>query len=213
MRQMITRIYSHYASADQAIRNLRAAGLPGSAISILASDSQGWHEPGGSNVDPRHDKDRDGRDDRAQGALTGGTIGVVLGAALGLALGFGLIAMPGVDRVIAAAWYAPIFIGAVLLGTLGGLIGALVESRVSRENTALYTEALRRGGALVTARVKKNEVEIYSVIMDTSAVDAEQRIADPLVANDPTLSGISPGEMRAPRDNGRGNGYDLGRTG
>ena len=74
MRRMITRVYSHYASADQAIRNLRAAGLSGGAISILAGDAEGWHEPGGRNVDPRHDKNRDGRDDRAQGAVAGGSI-------------------------------------------------------------------------------------------------------------------------------------------
>jgi hypothetical protein len=45
--------------------------------------------------------------------------------------------------------------------------------------------------------------------MDTSAVDAEQRAADPLVANDPSLSGISPGRMRPTRDDD----CDLGKTG
>src|ERR1700743_1979189 len=113
MTRMITRIYSHYASADQAMRNLRAAALSGGAVSILAGDAEGWHEPGGKNVDPRHDRNRDGKDDRAQGAVTGGTIGVVLGAAAGFLAGMNLIEVPNLGPLIATGWYAPIIIGAV----------------------------------------------------------------------------------------------------
>ena len=178
MRRMITRIYSRYASADQAIRNLRAAGLSGGAISILAGDAQGWHEPGGKNVDPRHDRNRDGKDDRAQGAVAGGTIGLVLGAAIGLAAGYGLIDAPGMGPLIAAGWYAPVVVGAFLLAVLGGLLGALIQSRVARENETLYTDMLRCGGALVTARVRDEAIEKYAIIMDSSAVEVERRADD-----------------------------------
>ena len=221
MTQMISRIYSHYASADQAIRNLRAAGLSGGAISVLAGDAEGWHEPGGRTVDPRHDRNRDGKDDRAQGAVTGGAIGAVVGAAAGLAVGMKLITLPGAATLVAVGWYAPVVIGAFVFAALGGMIGALIQSPVARENQTLYTEALRRGGALVTARVPANDVEIYTAIMDSSTVTAERRAEDyrepalyePIPPDfapyDPPLGDARlPGEPRRPRD-----GYDLAKTG
>ena len=75
MTKTITRVYSDYAAAELAVRELKAAGLGDSHIGIVASNADGWHKPGGSDVDPRHDKDRDGKDDRAEGAVTGGAIG------------------------------------------------------------------------------------------------------------------------------------------
>jgi len=77
MTKTLTRVYSDYPSAAAAVQQLKAAGLADSAISIVASDAEGWHKPGSSDVDPRHDKDRDGRDDRSEGAAAGGVIGAV----------------------------------------------------------------------------------------------------------------------------------------
>ena len=211
MRRMISRIYSHYASADQAIRNLKAAGLSGDAISILSGDTEGWHEPGGRNVDPRHDKNRDGKDDRAQGAVTGGGIGLLLGAATGFVIGMRLIEIPNLERVIAAGWYAPVLIGAVALAILGALIGMLAESGTSRENAALYDEALRRGGALVTARVHDADIEKYAIIMDSSAVEVERRedYREPALLHEPAPpSAVAVEYPPRPRD-----GSDVDRTG
>ena len=220
MKHMITRIYSHYGSADQAIRNLRAAGLSGGAISILAGDAEGWHEPGGKNVDPRHDKNRDGRDDRAQGAVTGGGIGMVIGAAAGFALGLRLIDAPQAAPLVAAGWYVPVVIGAFACAALGGLVGALIESGVARENTALHIEALKRGGALVTARVPEGDVEIYTAIMDSSTVSAERRTEDyrEPAAYDPIPPDFAPydrpmGDAPMPAEAPRDDGHDLAKTG
>ena len=69
MTKTITRAYSDYASAQLAVRELKAAGLGDSHIGIVASNADGWHKPGGGNVDPKHDKDRDGKDDRAEGPI------------------------------------------------------------------------------------------------------------------------------------------------
>jgi hypothetical protein len=217
MKHMITRIYSHYGSADQAIRNLRAAGLSGGAISILAGDAEGWHEPGGRNVDPRHDKNRDGHDDRAQGAVLGGTIGMVVGAAAGFALGMHMIDIPQAAPLLAAGWYAPVVIGAFAFGALGGLMGALLESGSSRENAALHVEALKRGGALVTARVPANDVEVYAAIMDSSTVSAERQAkeyGDPAMY-DPIPPDFAPYDAPMPADKPRrsGDGCDVAKTG
>ena len=177
MTKIITRVYSDYASANLAIKELKAAGLSDGDISILASNAEGWHKAKGGDVNPAHDKDRDGRDDRAEGAATGGALGAVAGGAVGVATGLGLLAIPGVGPVVAAGWLAAMAAGAVAGGATGGLIGALVESGTSKENAEIYAEALRRGGAILTAKVPDDQKARCTVIMDNSAIDIEARRA------------------------------------
>ncbi len=171
MSKIITRVYADYATADLAIKELMQAGLRDSDISILASNVEGWHKAKGGDVDPAHDKNRDGRDDRAEGAAIGGGLGAIAGGGVGAALGLGLIALPGIGPVVAAGWLAAAAAGALAGGAAGGIIGALVESGVSRENAEIYAEALRRGGAIITAHVPDDEEGKYLVLMDNSALD------------------------------------------
>jgi hypothetical protein len=175
MTKTLTRVYNDYASAELTVRELKAAGLGDSHIGIVASNADGWHKPGGNNVDPRHDKDRDGKDDRAKGAATGGGLGVIAGGAVGVATGLGMLAIPGVGPVVAAGWLVALASGAVVGGATGGIIGALVESGTSKENAELYVEALRRGGAVVTAKVPDADQRKYAAIMDKSAFDVAAR--------------------------------------
>ena len=175
MTKTITRVYDDYASAERAVIAARAAGLSESDIGILASNADGWHRPGASSVSPIHDKDRDGKDDRAEGAAAGGGVGAILGGAAGAAAGLGMIAIPGIGPVVAAGWLAALAAGAVGGGVAGGLIGALVESGTSKENAQLYAEAVRRGGAIVTARVSDDDEAQYTAIMDHRAFSVTER--------------------------------------
>ena len=175
MTKTLTRVYDEYASAEATVRELKNAGLGESHIGIVASNADGWHKPGGGNVDPKHDKDRDGKDDRAEGAAAGGGIGAIAGGAAGVAAGLGMIAVPGIGPVVAAGWLAALAAGAVGGGVAGGLIGALVESGTSKENAELYAEAVRRGGAIVTAKVPDDEQTKYAAIMDKLAFDVTAR--------------------------------------
>jgi hypothetical protein len=175
MTKTITRVYDDYLVAENTVRDLENAGLGASHIGIVASNAEGWHKPGGGDVDPKHDKDRDGKDDRSEGATTGGGMGAILGGAAGAAAGLGMIAIPGIGPVVAAGWLSALASGAVGGGVVGGLIGALVESGTSKENAELYVEALRRGGAIVTAKVPDGEVGRYSEIMDSHALDVSSR--------------------------------------
>ena len=175
MTKTLTRVYNDYTSADRAVQELKAAGLGDSHIGIVASNADGWHKPGGGDVDPKHDKDRDGKDDRAEGAATGGGLGAIAGGAVGVAAGLGMLAIPGIGPVVAAGWLAALATGAVAGGATGGIIGALVESGTSKENAELYAEAVRRGGAIVTAKVPDDEAAKYAAILDASAIDMTQR--------------------------------------
>jgi hypothetical protein len=204
MTQTLTHVYNDYASAEQAVRELKAAGLGDSHIGIVASNADGWHKPGSDNVNPKHDKDRDGKDDRAEGAATGGGLGAIAGGAAGVAAGLGMLAIPGVGPVVAAGWLASLAAGAVAGGATGGIIGALVESGTSKENAALYAEALRRGGAIVTAKVSDDDAPKYKSIMSRNDVDVASR-ADVYRKSgwkgyDPAAPAYTPDEIRRERE-------------
>ena len=175
MTKTISRVYSDYASADLAVRELKSAGLGDSHIGIVASNAEGWHRANGGNVDPKHDKDRDGKDDRVEGAVTGGGLGAIAGGGIGVAAGLGMLAIPGIGPVVAAGWLAALVAGALSGGAAGGIVGALVESGTSKENAELYAEGLRRGGAIVTAKVPDADESKYTAIMDQSAFDIAAR--------------------------------------
>jgi len=177
MTKTLTRVYGDYAAAQNAVRDLEAAGLSDSSIGIVASNADGWHKPGSSSVDPKHDKARHGNDDRVTGAATGGGLGAVAGGAAGVLAGLGMLAIPGVGPVVAAGWLAAAVTGAVAGGATGGIVGALAGTGTSKENAELYAEALRRGGAIVTARVPDEDETRYAQILDRSAIDVTKRAA------------------------------------
>jgi hypothetical protein len=157
------------------VSELKAAGLSETDIGIVASNADGWYKPGSSAVDPEHDKDRDGKDDRSEGAAAGGGLGAVAGGAAGLAAGLGALAIPGIGPVVAAGWLASLAAGAVAGGAAGGIIGALVESGTSKENAALYAEAVRRGATIVTAKVPDDDASKYKAIMSKNDFDVIAR--------------------------------------
>jgi len=178
MTKTISRLYNDYPSAESAVRELEAAGVDSGDISIVANNAEGWHKNGGDNVkhvDMKHDRDRDGVDDRTEGARTGAGIGGIAAGAAGLAAGLGLLAIPGIGPIVAAGWAASTLAGVVAGGVAGGVIGALVESGVSNEDADVYAEGVRRGGALVVARVDDDEAASAQAILNRSGVDATQR--------------------------------------
>ncbi len=203
MTKTLTRAYADYATAAAAVDRLETAELSESQISIVASDAEGWHKPGSSDVDPKHDKDRDGRDDRAEGAATGGAIGALAGGAVGVATGLGLMAIPGVGPVVAAGWLATLAAGAVAGGASGGIIGALVASGTSKENAELYAETVRRGGAIVTAKVPDDQEVRYAALLDSGAINMVDREAAYRKAGwksfDPNAPVYTPEQVRAER--------------
>ena len=171
MTKTISRLYNNYGDARAAVRQLEAEGVPHNDISILASNADNFYNDG---KDTYPDRDLDGKDDRAEGARTGAAIGATAGGAAGLLAGLGLLAIPGVGPVVAAGWLVATLTGVAAGGATGGAIGALTQAGVSNEDAEVYAEGLRRGGAVVTARIPDNDAARYQSSMDRSAV----RIAD-----------------------------------
>ena len=175
MTVTISRLYDDYSAASQAVNDIEAAGLNSSDVSIIANNSDNWYRDERGRKTDRVDRDRDGTDDRAEGAGTGAGIGAALGGAAGVLTGLGIIAIPGVGPVVAAGWLAALAAGALAGGVAGGLIGALTQSGVSKEEAHVYAEGVRRGGTLVVARVPDAQRTRYEAIMDRAAVNIRDR--------------------------------------
>ena len=149
MTTTISRLYNSQMEARTAVRDLEAAGLKHGDIGIVASNADNWYD-----AKTKTYQDLDGKDNRTEGAATGGSIGAAAGGAAGLLAGLGLIAIPGVGPVVAAGWLVATLTGALAGGATGGVIGALTQhAGLSKEDADLYAEGLRRGGAVVSARV------------------------------------------------------------
>jgi hypothetical protein len=170
MTTTISRLYDNYSDAQRAVGRLEAAGVPHSDISIVANNSEDWYRPGG-----KVDRDRDGVDDRAEGAGAGAGIGAGVGGAAGLLAGLGLLAIPGLGPVVAAGWLASTAVGAAAGAASGGIIGALTQAGVSKEDASRYAEGIRRGGTLVSARVADQDQPRLDQILNESSVDLNLR--------------------------------------
>ena len=168
MTTTISRLYNNYTDAQRAVSDLEAAGVSHSDISIVANNSDNWF-----STDKKVDRDRDGVDDRAEGAGKGAGVGAGVGGAAGL----GLLAIPGLGPVVAAGWLAATAVGAAAGAATGGVIGALTQAGVSKEDAEVYAEGVRRGGTLVSAKVADADRVRLDAILNRSAVNLQTRRA------------------------------------
>jgi hypothetical protein len=88
-----------------------------------------------------------------------------------------MMAIPGIGPVVAAGWLVSTFAGAAAGGLTGGVVGALTQAGVNKEDADTYAEGLRRGGAVVSARVPDADAVRLQGAMDRSAVNVSERSA------------------------------------
>ena len=171
MSKTITRLFDDYADATNAVRELERLGVPHDDLSIIASNADKRH---GEHVDQDHDVND--RGDVSRGVSTG----AALGGAGGLLAGLGLLAIPGLGPIVAAGWLAATAAGAGI-GAAGGaatgsIVGALKKAGHTDEEAHFYSEGVRRGGSLVSAKVPDSLVaEAESVLHRNRSVDATAR--------------------------------------
>jgi len=159
-----SRVYDSYSQAQRVVMDLEAAGIPSGDISLVANKHVSDQYANVVDVDD------------ASATAKGAGLGAALGGGAGLAAGIGLLAIPGLGPVVAAGWLAATAVG-VLAGTAtGGIIGALVDAGEPEDTAHVYSEAVRRGGTLVTARVAEAQSTNAVAIMDRhQPVDATAR--------------------------------------
>lgn len=138
----VSAVFDTEAEADRALADLRASGVPDSALSIIAKHDGKTTETSGT-----------GETHGSGGSIIRGLLG---GGALGAGLGVAALAIPGVGPLAAlgaiAAAAAPeaAIVGGVLGATAGGLNEMLNKHGVSKEDTAYYNDHIGRGGTFLS---------------------------------------------------------------
>jgi uncharacterized protein (TIGR02271 family) len=176
MAKNVVGLFDTMNDAEAAVRDLRSAGFSGGDISLVAN-----------NADNRYNMDDTSYDSTAtnseagEGAGVGATGGAVLGGLAGLLVGLGALVIPGIGPVIAAGTLATALgsaaLGAGLGAAAGGLVGALVGAGIPEEDAHVYSEGIRRGGALVSVQVSTDDdADRAANIMDShNVVDIDER--------------------------------------
>ncbi len=179
----ITHLFDTYAEASQAVQALEQLGIAHDDISIVANNSDGSHSGmtgnTGANAGTATGTDAGSVNDR--GDVDRGTkTGALLGGAGGLLAGLGLLAIPGLGPVVAAGWLASTAAGAAIGGVggaaTGGIVGALKNSGHTDEEAHVFSEGVRRGGTLVSARVPDGHIDqALAILTQHNAVDTTTR--------------------------------------
>ncbi|WP_442679480.1 general stress protein [Sphingomonas sp. ASY06-1R] len=162
MSRTITRLFDDYADAQTAVTELERLGVSHSDLSIVANNA---------DAKPGHDGDHDVTDVNDHGDVSrGASTGAVLGGVGGLLAGLGLLAIPGLGPIVAAGWLASTVAGAAIGGVggaaTGSLVGALKNAGHTEDEANVYSEGVRRGGTLVSAKVDDQMVGEAEAILD-----------------------------------------------
>ncbi|AUW59201.1 hypothetical protein C1T17_15000 [Sphingobium sp. SCG-1] len=175
MSKTVTRLFDDYSDARNAVEELERLGINHNDLSIIANNAEGRHGEHGKH----HDGDHDGVNDHGD-VTRGVSTGALLGGAGGLLAGLGLLAIPGLGPIVAAGWLASTAAGAGI-GAAGGaatgsIVGALKNAGHSEDEAHVYSEGVRRGGTLVSAKVPDDLVpEAEAVLQRNRSVDAQTR--------------------------------------
>lgn len=164
MSKTITRLFDDYSDGAAAVRELETLGVSHDDVSIVANNARGDHD----GVKDHGDVER------------GASTGALLGGAGGLLAGLGLLAIPGLGPIVAAGWLAATAagagIGAVGGAATGGVVEGLKNAGHTDEEAHVYSEGVRRGGTLVSAKVPDNLIAQAEAILDRNkSVDAATR--------------------------------------
>jgi hypothetical protein len=174
-QKVIVALYDHFSDARAAVSDIMQAGVPGGGIALLANDSNGDHP--GLIINPAYAREQFDEDSTRQSRfITLGEVGIGLGGLLGFLANVSPIAIHG---IVDQPFWVPVVGGAIIGGIAGVIIGLVTDRGVSSADTALYSEGLKRGGTLVTARVDDGMAgKATELLKRHSAAKVEDRAED-----------------------------------
>jgi hypothetical protein len=136
---LVSAVFDTHAEAENAVAELRNAGISDGAISIVAQ-----HDGKNTTTD-------------GSGGDTQEFIGkVAAGAGIGTLLGIAALAIPGVGPLVAAGAIASAAIpgaaitGAALGGAVGGLEKVMTDHGVSHDDATYYQDRVNQGSVFVS---------------------------------------------------------------
>ena len=132
-------IYPTYASLENAVDSLRAAGFRNTDISVLFPENVG-------SKDLAHEK----HTKAPEGATAGAGAGAAVGGTLGWLVGIGALAIPGIGPFIAAGPIVAALAGAGIGGAVGGVTGALIGMGIPEYEAKRYEGRVKEGGILLS---------------------------------------------------------------
>lgn len=151
--QIVSAVFDDRAEAERAAADLRSAGVPDSALSVIARQEGASGDFG--------DADTHEVADKGEGLIKGALIGGGAGALLGIAA----LAIPGVGPLAAAGAIASAAIpeaaaiGAGAGAIAGGLSGLLTEHGVDEEDARYYEERIHSGGIFLSVNADEAGIE------------------------------------------------------
>ena len=179
-------IYHTREVAEEAVDALRRAHFRNTDISALFPDNTGTKDfavEKGTKA--------------PEGATTGAASGAVAGGVLGWLAGIGLLAIPGIGPFIAAGPIMGALAGAGALGTVGGLVGALVGMGIPEYKAKRYEGRVKNGGILLSVHCDAHDwvKRAEEILKQTGAEDiasTSEAHADFAVSDKPMLRTRSP---------------------
>jgi hypothetical protein len=149
--RIVTGLYDTYDQAVRVVGDLEDVGISSSDISIVAPDGGGQGEV-----------------NDASATVAGASVGAAVGGVGGLIAELGSFALPGIGPVVGAGWLVTTLIGAATGGAVGGILGSLTDAGVEESDAHFYAEGIRRGSALVIARVETSQADAAQSILGPS---------------------------------------------
>jgi len=132
-------IYANRLEVEEAVDHLRRTGFRSTDVSVLFPDNQG-------TKDFAHEKNTKAPEGLATGVAAGG----IAGGVLGWLTGIGALVIPGLGAFIAAGPILGALAGAGAVGTLGGIIGALIGMGIPEYEARRFEGRIRDGGILLS---------------------------------------------------------------
>jgi hypothetical protein len=152
-QNIVSAIFDSHSDAENAVRELRQAGVRDSALSVIATRDSGGGDYGDADTTEVKEKG----EGLIKGALAGGGVGALLGIAA--------LAIPGVGPLAAAGAIAASVvpeaaaIGAGVGALAGGLTGLLTKHGVSEEDASYYEGRINDGGVFVSVDTSDLSIE------------------------------------------------------
>jgi uncharacterized protein (TIGR02271 family) len=152
----IAGLFPDRSSAEQAIRDLKAAGFDQDRIGVVMRDK-------GETAAVTEEHGTKSTEGAVAGGIIGGTTGAILAAV-------GALVIPGVG---------PFISGGILVSLIGGaagwLVGGLAGLGIPEDEARYYEEQVGQGRALVTVDAQGRDAEARAILLRDGAEDLQGR--------------------------------------
>jgi hypothetical protein len=141
---IVSAVFDDRIEAERAATELRAAGVPDSALSVIARREGAEGDWGDANTHAVAEKG----EDTLKSVAIGGGVGALLGIAALAIPGVGPLAAAG--AIAASAVPEAAAIGAGVGALAGGLTGLLKDHGVDEDDASYYEERIHAGGVFLS---------------------------------------------------------------